>query len=150
MTTKRKLLIGGAVAVVIVATLALVTQLSATSYASLRDGLHSQGATVQETGPGSQPFLRGTDHRLNVNGAEVDVFEYRTTVEASLDAGRVSADGSTISPGFGPLGGSAASIDFVAPPHWFHAGRVLVLYVGRDDGVRALLRTTLGAQFAGE
>jgi hypothetical protein len=83
----------------------------------------------------------------------VDVFEYRTTVEASLDAGRVSADGSTISPGVARSAGlvqlSTLSRRRIGSTP-AAAGRVLVLYVGRDDGVLAPLRTTLGGQFAGE
>jgi hypothetical protein len=148
LTRKCTLRIGLAVATVLVVALALVTQLSATSYTSVQDAVRAHGATVHDAGLGSQPFLRGVDHRLNVNGVGVDGFEYRTTVEASLDAGRASADGSTIGPDFGPLGGTGAVIDFVAPPHLFHAGRVVVLYVGQDEGILTLLRMTLGAQCA--
>lgn len=146
---KRKLFIGVAVAVILMVALGLLTQLSATSYASFQESLRAHGATVQENGAGSQPFLRGTDRRLSINGTAVDVFEYGTTLETSLDAGRISTDGSTISSGIGPFGGPAATIDFIAPPHWFRSGRVLVLYVGRDGSVLALLQTTLGAPFAG-
>lgn len=145
----RNVRIGAALALVVVVVVALATQFSATSYASLRDTLRAQGATVQEEGPGAQPFLRGADHRLSLNGAGVDVFEYRTTLEASLDTGRISADGSTIGSGFFPFGGAAAAINFVATPHWFHAGRVLALYVGHDAGTLTLLRTALGPQIAG-
>ena len=140
-------LIGAVIA--LVATLTLVTQLAGMSYTNLRDDLRARGASVQENGLGAQPFLAGTDHRLTVDGAGVDVFEYRTTAEASLDAARISSDGSTINRGFGSLGGGAATVDFIAPPHWFHSGRVIALYVGRDSGILALLHAALGDQFAG-
>jgi hypothetical protein len=134
--------------VAVLGAIVLATQLSATSYTDVRDALRTQGARVDEDGLGTQPFLGGTDHCLRVNGVGVDVFEYRTTLGASLDAQRISADGSTIGPAFGPFGGAAATIDFVALPHWYHAGRVLALYVGRDDITLALLGSALGAPFA--
>jgi hypothetical protein len=40
-------------------------------------------------------------------------------------------------------------VDWVAPPHFFLKGRVLVLYVGSDPAVLAALRAVLGAQVAG-
>jgi hypothetical protein len=147
--TGRKVLIGAGGVLVALLVVALVTQLTAASYTSVRDALRTHGASVQENGLGSQPFLNGTDHRLTVNGTGIDVFEYRTTLGASLDAGRISRDGSTFSSGFGPLGGQAATVDYVAPPHWFHAGRVLVLYVGQDPSILRLLQAVLGTQFAG-
>lgn len=147
MITRWKALVGAAVA--LAAVLAIATQLTAMSYASLRDELRAHGASVREDGLGSQPFLGGADHRLTVDSAGIDVFEYRTTAGASLDAARISPDGSTINKEPGPLGGGAAAVDFIAPPHWFHSGRVIALYVGRDSDILALLRATLGAQFAG-
>lgn len=140
-------IIGGALALIVA--LALAFQLTGMSYSTFRDDLRARGAAVQEQGRGSQPFLNGADHRLTVNGAVVDAFEYSTVVGASLDAARISRDGSTINPGVGPLGGSATIVDFIAPPHWFQSGRIIVLYVGRDNNVLTLLRAALGAQFAG-
>jgi hypothetical protein len=47
-------------------------------------------------------------------------------------------------------GGTATTIvDWVAPPHFFLKGRVLVLYVGSDPAVQKLLAGVLGPQFAG-
>lgn len=150
MTSRRKVLLGSALVLLlmVVAAIAVVIQVSATSYADVRDTLRGRGAQVQEDGIGTDTFLGGVDHRLTVNAAGVDVFEYRTALGASLDAASISPDGSTISRRFGPFG-STTIIDYVAPPHWFHVGRVLVRYVGRDDNVLALLRAVLGAQFAG-
>lgn len=119
------------------------------TYSSLVERLRAQGATVHEDGRGSQPFLTGTDRHLTVDGADVDVFEYPTPAGASLDSTRISSDGSTISSGLGPFGGGATAVDFIAPPHWYHAGRVIVLYVGQDWNLLALLHAILGTQFAG-
>jgi hypothetical protein len=147
--TKRKVLIVAGAVVIALLVVAFATQLTTASYTSVRDALRAHGATVQENGLGSQPFLNGTDHRLTVNGAGIDVFEYRSTLGASLDARRISSDGSTFSSSFGPLGGQAATVDYLASPHWFHTGRVIVLYVGQDASILGLLQTVLGKQFAG-
>jgi hypothetical protein len=147
--TKRKALIAAGVAVVVLIAVALITQMSAMSYSSLMDALRAHGASVVENGRGSQPFLNGTDYRLTVNGAGIDVFEYRTALGASLDAARISSDGSTIGGGFGPFIHSTTTVDFIEPPHWFHAGRVLVLYVGRQSDVLNPLQAVLGTPFAG-
>lgn len=151
MTKRKAIVVGGGVGVVLLVLigLALYTQLTALSYSGLKSALRAQGATVQDEGIGSQPFLAGTDERLRVNGTEVDVFEYHTTLEATYDASRISADGSTFRGGFGPFGGQAATVDYIAPPHWFRAGRVIVLYVGRQGDLLARLRQVLGPQFAG-
>jgi hypothetical protein len=79
----------------------------------------------------------------------VDAFEYRTTFGAAYDASRLSADGTSLRPSFIPGGGQAGDLDFIAPPHWFHQGRVLVLYVAQQVDLLALLRQVLGPQFAG-
>ena len=40
-------------------------------------------------------------------------------------------------------------VDWVAPPHFFLKGRVVVIYVGSDTGIVSLLTNVLGSQFAG-
>jgi hypothetical protein len=40
-------------------------------------------------------------------------------------------------------------VDWVAPPHFFLKGRVLVIYVEKDPAVMNLLTRLLGSQFAG-
>jgi hypothetical protein len=146
---RRTLLIVIGLVLVAGSGIVLATQLTAASYASVQDALRAHGASVQENGLGSQPFLTVTDHRLTVNGSGIDVFEYRTTLGPSLDAGRISRDGSTFGKTFGPFGDQAATVNYIAPPHWFHTGRVVVLYVGQDPSILRLLQMVIGKQFAG-
>ena len=40
-------------------------------------------------------------------------------------------------------------ISWIAPPHFFRKERVIVLYLGTDAKVLAVLTELLGAQFAG-
>jgi hypothetical protein len=45
-------------------------------------------------------------------------------------------------------GTATTIVDWVAPPHFFLKGRVLVLYVDNDAAVLRLLQSLLGPQFA--
>jgi hypothetical protein len=154
--TKRKATIvrvGAGVVLMVLAGLVLYTQLTALSYAGLKDQLRAQGATIQDEGVQPRVFpvrvLAGTGYLPRINGAQVAVFEYRTTLAASYDTTRISADGTSFRPSFVPFGGHAGSLDFFAPIHWFHRGKVIALYVGQQDDLLALLRHVLGPQFAG-
>jgi hypothetical protein len=75
----------------------------------------------------------------------VEAYEYGTTSAAQADAGRVSSNGSTIR---GP-DGQVVAVDFIASPHDFRRGRVIVSYVGDDRAMIVLLAAVLGPQFAG-
>lgn len=113
---------------------------------SLIDALR-RSVTVDIVGSVAQPFLRpasGTTVRLSggtlAAPADLQVFEYGSAAEAASDAHRIRADGS---------GTATTIIDWVAPPHLYLKGRVLVIYVGTDPAVVSLLRSLLGPQFAG-
>jgi hypothetical protein len=113
---------------------------------SLIDALR-KSVTVDISGTVAQPFLHprsGTTIRLSgstlVTAADVQLFEYASAADAEADAHQIRADGS---------GTANAIVDWVAPPHFFLKGRVLVIYVGNDSTVIGLLRSVLGPQFAG-
>lgn len=109
-------------------------------YVSLVDNLRAQGATVEPAGEISQPFFSVQGYAIKVNGADVQAFEYADAASAEADAAKVSSDGSTI---------GTSMVDWVGPPHFYKVGRVIVLYVGDDQGVIDILQKVLGAQFAG-
>lgn len=87
-----------------------------------------------------QPFLSVPGQIVQVNGADVQVFEYASAEDMGLEASQVSDDGS-------PIGTS--TITWIAPPHLYRSGRLLVLYVGDDQAVIDLLESVAGPQFAG-
>jgi hypothetical protein len=137
------------VVLLVAAGVGVYTQASAFSYSDLLAALRGQGALVQETGTASTLTFTGTGHGLTVNGAEVAAYAYRTTVAAQLDASRVSSDGATFRGGFGPFGGHVVTVDWIAPPHHYRRGRVIVSYIGSDVAIMRLLTAVLGPQFAG-
>jgi hypothetical protein len=113
---------------------------------SLIDALR-KSLTVDISGTVAQPFLHphsGTTVRLSgatlAAPTDVQLFEYASAADAQADAHQIRADGS---------GTATTIVDWVAPPHFFLKGRVLVIYVGNDAAVVSLLRGLLGPQFAG-
>lgn len=109
-------------------------------YVSLIDALRAAGATVEPGDTVEQAFLSVTGQIIKVNGADVQVFEYQSVEVMEAEAAQISPDG-----------GSTATtmIAWMATPHFFKTGRVLVLYVGDDVAVLDFLKGALGEQFAG-
>ena len=112
----------------------------ATDYDSLVDNLRAAGATVQPAGDIIQDFFSVGGQAIKVNGEDIQVFECGNESTAEAEAVLVSSDGSSI----------GTSLPFwVAPPHFYKADRMIVLYVGGNVGVMDMLENILGAQFAG-
>jgi hypothetical protein len=115
-----------------------------TDYDSFVDNLRASGSTIEHSTLPQvvvQDFFSVTGQVFKVNGEDVQVFEYDSQSEAEAEAALVSADGSSI----------GTSLPFwVAPPHFYVAGRIIVLYVGENPKVTEALETVLGAQFAGQ
>lgn len=106
--------------------------------------LQEAGAEVNLAGPIPGPVFLVGGHVLTVNGHRVEVYVFESTPEARSAAGGISPDGSSIR-----ADGRATQITWVDVPHFFNGGRLIVLYVGRDTGVLALLVGVLGPQIAG-
>jgi hypothetical protein len=135
--------------VIVLGGLGAYTQATAFSYADLLAALRARGADVRESGSASTLTFQGAGHGLVINGADVAAYEYGAALAAQYDASRVSSDGSTFRGGVGPFGGKAVSVDWIAPPHHYLRGRVIVTYIGDDHAITTLLTTVLGPQFAG-
>lgn len=75
-----------------------------------------------------------------MNGADVQVFEYENEEAMESEASQVAPDGGSI---------GTTMVTWVETPHFYKAGRIIVLYVGSDESVLDLLEQVLGQQFAG-
>jgi hypothetical protein len=106
----------------------------------LRDALQSAGVEVELGDPVQQAFFSVPGQIIKVDGADVQVFEYATEQALGTEASQVSKDGSSI---------GTSMVTWMAPPHFYRSGRLLVLYVGEEDAVIDLLESVLGPQFAG-
>ena len=101
--------------------------------------LKTGGERVLRKGKVEQPFFSVKGRIITLGDQDVQVFEYRTIKAAELDASKISGTGS-----------SASSMPmWIAPPHFFKNGRLIVLYVGEKTSVLKALEDALGPQFAG-
>ena len=92
-------------------------------------------AEVVDIVPAGSGILSAPATRVTVGGAMVTVFEFATVAEAEAEARRVPD--------------ILAVTRWMAPPHFFHGNRLIVLYVGTDEAVIGPLQRLLGPQFAG-
>jgi hypothetical protein len=114
---------------------------SVMDYVSLIDSLRAAGASVEPAGEISQPFFSVKGRTITVNGGGVQVFEYGDASAAASEAKLVSPDGEVV---------DKSRVGWVAPPHFFKKGKLIVLYVGDNVTITKALETVLGAQFAGK
>jgi hypothetical protein len=112
-----------------------------TDYASLINKLRAAGVSVEPAGEVQQPFFSITGEMITIHGEDVQVFQYANAAAAAAEAAPISRDG---------MAAGTRKIFWVAPPHFFKQGKLLVLYVGNDYKVLKALETVLGEQFAGE
>ncbi|HZQ06828.1 MAG TPA: hypothetical protein VFD70_09625 [Anaerolineae bacterium] len=122
-------------------------------HVSFVDALRARGYTVDIVDSVEQPFLRGTGTILRVSGGnltqpiELQSFNYQQE-EVKMDPLQAAAqDAQQIEPSGQP---STMRIEWIAPPHFYHKERVIVLYVGSDSQALALLKELLGPPFAGK
>ena len=102
--------------------------------------LKNGGERVVRKGKVDQPFFSVKGRIITFGDQDVQVFEYRTIKAAELDASKISGTGSSVSTSM-PM--------WIAPPHFFKNGRLIVLYVGEKPSVLQALEDALGPQFAG-
>ena len=110
-------------------------------YPSLVASLRAAGATVEPGDDVDQPFFPVTGKMLRIDGEEVQVFQFAGAEQAAAQAARISPTGATV---------GTAKIYWIGVPHFYRAGKLLVLYVGGSERVLKTLETAFGRQFAGQ
>ena len=100
----------------------------------------SAGATAESAGTVSQVFFEPEGKVVSIDGQDVQVFEFAGEEEVDAAVQSISQDGSSI---------GTSMVTWVAAPHFYKGGRLIVLYVGEDGGVIEVLDQVLGPQFAG-
>ena len=107
---------------------------------SLSKALRDAGAIIESNETIQQEFFTVEGRILKVNGTDVQVFEYKSADAMEAEAALVAPDGGEV---------GTSMMMWMATPHFFKAGSVLVLYVGDDAATLDLLTSVLGEQFAG-
>lgn len=109
--------------------------------ASLVAALQAAGATTTVGDTVTQDFFTPQGQIINVNGADLQIFEYESAEAMESEAAQVAADGGSI---------GTSMVTWMDAPHFYKVGRLIVLYVGSDQAVKGLLDQVLGSQFAGQ
>jgi len=94
------------------------------------------------------PPLAVVGERFQVDGHEIQLYVYETTIDAYRDAQRISDDGFEFA---ASANGdrAASSADWVDTPHFFRQDRLIVFYLGEDRRLLAQLERVMGKQFSG-
>ena len=93
---------------------------------------------------GGAPCFSVDSKVITINGSNFQVWEYEDAAAADTEAAFISPDGSSIN-----NNGKICSWARAAPPHFYKASNLIVLYVGDNQAVIDALETILGPQFAG-
>jgi len=112
----------------------------AMDYAGFVDALEAAGAEVEPVETLDPGFFDTTAQIIEVNGAQLQVYEFADPAAAQAAAATVSEDGTEI---------GSAVIRWMDAPHFYQQGRIIVLYLGNDAQMLSLLEEILGPQFAG-
>lgn len=116
-----------------------------TDYSSFIDGLEAAGFDVRQGEPILDGTLFGPGQSVFIDGVRVSTYEYPT--EEALDEFR----GSVRDHGYAvPVKGGVAHVDWIAPPHFFAEGKLLVLYLRQEQRTLDALDLLFGRPFAGE
>ena len=111
-----------------------------TTFTQLADDLRNAGAEVKTGSDINQPFFRVPGRVLTVNGSDIQVFEFSSMDDAQTEVAKVGPDGYSI---------GTSMVDWVASPHFYAKGSLIVLYVGDGRELQILLEGVVGNQFAG-
>lgn len=106
----------------------------------LVDGLQAKRLHVTPGDKVIQPFFSIEGRIYKVNSADVQVFEFPDAAGAQSSIAKLSPEGNPPN----------AVIDWVGPPHFYQAGRIVAIYVGEDRATIDALTAILGAQRAGQ
>lgn len=109
-------------------------------YVSFVDHLRGV-ATVTPAGNIERSFFSVGGYAVTVGAETIQVYEYADEAAMATDARTVSPDGSTV---------GHTMVSWIAPPHFYKAGRIIVVYAGSDATTLQRLTQILGAQFAGK
>lgn len=104
------------------------------------EALREKGVEPEMGDAVEQVFLSVIGNFVTFDGESIQVFEYDSAETMESDALLVSPDGGAI---------GTSMVAWVATPHFYKKGRILVLYVGDNAQTLELLESILGTQFAG-
>jgi hypothetical protein len=110
-------------------------------YATFISALKEKGYSIEEPqelqpSPNDHQFLSVQPKVIRVDGENVLIYEFTDSSTAKSQSQTISSDGSKIGGGI---------IDWIAPPHFYLQGRIIVGYIGRNQGLLGNLVKIMGA-----
>lgn len=113
---------------------------SASGWDAIEQRLRSAGMSLKAAGTIEQPFWTKSARVFSTPGGDLQVYEFAGTSDAEAAAQQVGGGGGTI---------GTSSMAWMAPPHFFRSGNVIVLYLGSSPDTMQKLESVFGKQFAG-
>jgi hypothetical protein len=104
-------------------------------YIEFVDALRAAGATVEPGATVEQPFFEVSGQVIKVDGVDVQVFEFQNEDTRESVSSLITPEGQP---------NPTSIIDWVDQPNFWAKGRVIVLYVGKDQMVIDRLSQVLG------
>lgn len=112
-----------------------------TDYAGFIEHLRAAHVLVEPDQERVSPdFFSVKSHNIKVNGERIFAYEYADSNSAIAEAANTSTDGFLV---------NGNAVDWIAAPHFYKSGRLIVLYLGDNTSVTDALEAVLGQQFAG-
>jgi hypothetical protein len=108
---------------------------------TLLSALRDSGLEPRQVDRITQAFFTVPATVYQIRGGELQVYEFPNEKRVAREAETVSADGVSV---------GTSKVLWMAPPHFFRTGALLVLYLGSDEQVLDILRAKIGPQFAGQ
>ena len=115
-------------------------------YDAVRQALEANGAIFVRIDEQRDGIFNNPLTNVLINGESVAIYEFLSVAAADKAVLTISDDGSTVTSNDSP----PIAIDFLNRPHYYQQANVIVVYTGGDADVIALLRKTLGEEFAGD
>ena len=116
------------------------TSQSVIDHSGLLSNLSASGLSILEAGEISQPFFDVKGKSVSINKSNIQIFEYNSPEAMEAVSKSISADGTII---------KRTNVDWIDAPHFYKSGRIIVIYIGKDETIINLLEKILGKQFAG-
>ena len=110
--------------------------------------LQKTGTSFTQGSATPSRFFAGTPYRITVGSEYLSVFEYPSSADVQKDASHISPRGDKVQITNGSHTDTAL-VNWVATPHFYKSGRIIVSYIGDQQKMITLLQSLLGPQFAG-
>mgnify|MGYP001161140288 FL=1 len=106
---------------------------------SLIEKLQEEGLAVEKAGDVDQPFFSVKGQIIQVNDDVLQVFEYDDLPTTMMEAALVSPNATSV---------GNIQVEWLDTPHFYHNGKMIIIYLGNDEDLKQTLEKTIGYTFA--